>query len=184
MSHRISDHRRRGGSGADGRACPGERLQSGLRRDEPAICHGRQSGQCAGYDCRERQHDRLRLGRLRLQDGSVRRDGRPVRRIPERRGDDRRHLRLVQQQHGGLFGGLGQYQHYAIVQQEGLHLFVQRQPRPAGRQLPHVRRYLGRRGPLLQLARQRPADGGRRAGDHRDRGLHVGRRDHRRRCWP
>ena len=41
----------------------------------------------------------------------------------------------------------------------------------------------GRRGPVLQLARQRPADGA-RAGDHRDRVLHVGRRRLEPRCWP
>ena len=39
---------------------------------------------------------RLRLGRLRLPDGQVRRDGRPVLPVPQRRGEDG-HLRLVQQ---------------------------------------------------------------------------------------
>ena len=43
-------------------------------------------------------------------------------------------------------------------------------PDPQAGNCPDVRRTnLGRRGPVLQLARQRPADGGRRAGDHRDR---------------
>ena len=44
-------------------------------------------------------HDRLRLGRLHLPDGRVRRDGWPIRPVPQRRGEDG-HLRPIQQLHG------------------------------------------------------------------------------------
>ena len=59
---------------------------------KPAIRDRGRSGQRGGSGHRQS----LRLGALHVPDGQVRRDGRPVLPVPQRRGDDERPLRLVQ----------------------------------------------------------------------------------------
>ena len=99
-------------------------------------------------------HDRLRLGRLRLPDGQVRRDGRPVLPVPQRRGEDATPTALYNSWHGhGLCRPIGITQSGS----SGSYSYAVTGSDSQGRQLSDLRCHLGRCGPLLQLAAKRPA---------------------------
>ena len=117
---------------------------------EPAI---RDRGQPDGQRGRSSHRQRSTVGSLRLPDGQIRRDGRPVRRFLT--PWPRRATPMACTTCMGT--DLADSRHFPNRQFRELQLLGHRAA-PARQQHAGLRRYLGRCGPVLQLAAKRPAD--------------------------